>query len=346
MQLSFRWYGPNDPVTLENIRQIPGMKGIVTSLHDVAPGEVWSEEDIAGRVLMVQNHGMEITVIESVPVHEDIKMGKPSRERYVANYQETLCNLAKHGIHTVCYNFMPLFDWLRTTLTLRLADGSTTLAYDDAMVDEEALLGGRLRLPAWDLAADKDKLREMHAYYRAMSEDALWENLGYFVEHVMPVAKELGIKMTIHPDDPPWSVVGIPRIIKNRDDLLRLVSLFDDEANGICFCSGSLGSSDENNLPEMMREFGRMGRIHFVHLRNVLRTGHHSFYESGHLSESGSVDMYELMKAMRQFGYQGPVRPDHGRMVWGETGNPGYGLFDRALGATYFNGLWEAISKG
>jgi mannonate dehydratase len=345
MQLSFRWFGPSDPVTLQKIRQIPGMKGIVTSLYDVPVGEVWKPEEIAQLKDTVEEAGFRITVIESVPVHEDIKMGLPSRDKYIENYQATLRNLAQAGITTVCYNFMPLFDWLRTSLTYSLPDGSTTLAYNDEEVDETALLSGKLRLPAWNLDTQRDKLIYMLNFYREMTPEQLWENLDYFVKAVMPVAKECGIKMTIHPDDPPWSVLGIPRIIVDHTSLDRLMSLYDDECNGICFCSGSLGANGQNDLPRMVRYFGGMGRIHFVHLRNIKRFAERSFYESGHLSAEGSVDMYELMKALHEVGYSGPVRPDHGRMIWDETGNPGYGLFDRALGAAYLNGLWEAITK-
>ncbi|WAH36035.1 mannonate dehydratase [Alicyclobacillus dauci] len=345
MKLSFRWYGDTDPVTLEQIRQIPGMQGIVTSLYDVPAGDVWPLDGILRLKTSVEDAGLELTVIESVPVHEDIKMGRSSRDRYIENYQNTLRNLARAGIDTVCYNFMPMFDWLRTSLEYRLPDGSTTLAYKDDEVDEEALLSGRLRLPAWNFSSQRDELMEMYRFYQNMTPEELWANLEYFARAVMPVAKECGQKMTIHPDDPPWPVVGIPRIIVDRASLDRLMSIYDDPSNGICFCSGSLGASAENDLPAMMRHFGRKGRIHFVHLRNVRRTDNKSFYESGHLSRDGSVDMYELMEAMHEAGVTVPVRPDHGRMVWGETGNPGYGLFDRAMGAAYLNGLWEAISK-
>ncbi|MCY0901273.1 MAG: mannonate dehydratase [Firmicutes bacterium] len=345
MNLSFRWYGEQDPVRLADIRQIPGVRGIVTSLHHKAPGELWRRDEIAAVRDSVERAGLTLTVIESVPVHEDIKMGLATRDRYIEAYQDTLRNLAAEQIHTVCYNFMPLFDWLRTSLEHPLPDGSTTLAYDDAGVDEQALLSGALRLPAWNLDAEAEALIRRFRFYQALSAEALWEHLDYFVQAVMPVAKACGIKMAIHPDDPPWPVLGIPRIVVDQANLLRLLSLYDDPCHGLCFCSGSLGSRADNDLPGMVRELGRDGRIHFVHLRNVRRTGPHSFYESGHRSADGSIDMHAVMQALFEVGFTGPVRPDHGRMVWGETGNPGYGLFDRALGATYLGGLWEAISK-
>lgn len=345
MKLSFRWYGGSDPVTLANIRQIPGMKGIVTALYDTPVGQAWSVDDIMAMKQTVQQAGLEVTVIESVPVHESIKMGLHTRDEFIANYQKTIRNLACAGIHTVCYNFMPLFDWLRTSLNHPLPDGSNTLLYEEGYVDERALLAGEVRLPAWNLDSERDTLVEMLDFYKNLSTEELWDNLRYFIEAIMPVAKESGVKMTIHPDDPPWSVVGIPRIIVNEASFERLLALYDNVCNGICFCSGSLGSSADNDLPKMIRRFGGAGRIHFVHLRNVKRTGSKSFYESGHLSADGSVDMYEVMKALHEVGFNGPIRPDHGRMVWGESGNAGYGLFDRAMGATYLNGLWEAIVK-
>lgn len=345
MQLSFRWYGPNDSVTLSQIRQIPGMQGIVTALHDVPAGQVWPQEDVLRLRGQVEDAGLTLSVIESVPVHEDIKMGLPSRDAYIENYQSSLVNIAAAGIDTVCYNFMPLFDWLRTSLAYALPDGSTTLAYDDAQVSEAALLSGQLNLPAWNLTSDHGELIRILDFYKRVSPEQLWEHLEYFVQAVLPVAKANGIKLVIHPDDPPWSVVGIPRIIVDEPSVERFLKLYDAPCHGLCFCSGSFGASEANDLPAMIRRFGSMGRIHFVHLRNVKRTGPHSFYESGHLSAEGSLDMHALMSALSDIGYEGPVRPDHGRMVWGESGKPGYGLYDRALGATYLSGLWEGIGK-
>ncbi|MCL6548414.1 MAG: mannonate dehydratase [Alicyclobacillus sp.] len=345
MQLSFRWYGPTDSITLDKIRQIPGMKGIVTALYEIPPGEVWPYDQVAELKGRVEDAGMTITVVESVPVHEDVKMGLDTRDRYIENYVASLENIARCGIQTVCYNFMPLFDWLRTTLEYRLPDGSLTLAYFDEEVDPDAVFSGRLRLPAWNLDTDRERLERMLDFYRRLSPEQLWENLAYFLEAVVPTASRLGIQLAIHPDDPPWSVAGIPRIIVNHQSFRRLISLCDDPANGVCFCSGSLGASEDNNLPVILRDLGERGRLHFVHLRNVKRVGPRSFYESGHLTADGSVDMYELMCVLQEVGYNGPVRPDHGRMIWGETGKPGYGLYDRALGAAYLNGLWEAVSR-
>lgn len=345
MQLSFRWYGPSDRVSLNQIRQIPGMQGVVTSLYDTPVGEVWQEDDIASLKGQIESAGLSISVIESVPVHEDIKMGLPTRDRYIEHYIETLRRLAAAKIETVCYNFMPLFDWLRTSLAYELSDGSNTLAYLDDEVDEDALLSGKLRLPAWDMDSDRDRLSDMLSFYRGLSTDELWNNLTYFVKAVMPIAKEVGIRMAIHPDDPPWPVLGIPRIMVSESAFHRLLDLYDDAANGVCFCAGSLGSSEENDLEATLKSLLDRGRVNFVHLRNVKRMGPRSFYESGHLSKDGSVDMYRLMRLLANGGYRGPLRPDHGRMIWDETGNAGYGLYDRALGAAYLNGLWEAVSQ-
>ncbi|KRW92919.1 mannonate dehydratase [Alicyclobacillus tengchongensis] len=342
MQMSFRWYGSSDPVTLANIRQIPGVVGIVTSLYHIPAGEAWPEDEIRALVQTIEAAGLQLSVIESVPVHEDIKLGRATRDEYIANYQTTLRRLAAAGVRTVCYNFMPLFDWLRTSLAYELPDGSTTLAYCDEEVDEQALLAGRLRLPAWNLETDSHLLQEMLVTYREMGTEALWDNLAYFLQAVIPVADEVGINMAIHPDDPPWPVIGIPRIIVNRAAFQRLIGLCDKPANGVCFCSGSLGASADNDLPLILRELGEAKRVHFVHLRNVRKVGPRSFYESGHLSADGSIDMLGLVRVLAEMKYAGPVRPDHGRMIWGETGNPGYGLYDRALGLAYLNGLWEA----
>lgn len=343
VQLSFRWYGQADNISLGEIRQIPGVTGIVSSLHEQPVGAVWPLSDITALRQQVEAAGLKLTVIESVPVHESIKMGLPARDGYIKNYQQTLRHLAEAGIDTVCYNFMPLFDWLRTTLAYPLADGSTTLAYDDAAVDTDALLDGRLNLPAWNLSTQREELKRMLVFYQALPASTLWDNLAVFVRAVMPVAEECGIRMALHPDDPPWPVAGIPRIVVDEVSLRRILEMYAGPCHGLCFCSGSLGASAHNDLPGMIRQFGKMGRIHFVHLRNVKRTAPRGFYESGHRSADGSLDMADLVSAFEDVGYHGPVRPDHGRMIWGESGHPGYGLFDRALGATYLAGLWEGV---
>jgi mannonate dehydratase len=345
MQMTFRWYGDSDPVTLEQIRQIPAVPGIVTAIYNVPVGEIWPLEKIIALKNKIESKGLRIAVIESVPVHEDIKLGLPSRDRYIQNYAQTLRNLAVAGIDVVCYNFMPVFDWTRSQLDYSLPDGSTTLIYDESTVEKMNPLTGDLNLPGWDSSYTKEGMKTLLDQYHQMSDEDLWNNLKYFLEGVIPVAEEAGIKMAIHPDDPPWSIFGLPRIITNKENLERFISLVDSPSNGLTLCSGSLGCTSANNVPELIRYFGQKGRIHFGHCRNVKWTGEKSFEESAHKSEYGSLDMYEILKAYHDVGYQGPIRSDHGRMIWGETGKPGYGLYDRALGAVYLNGLWEALEK-
>jgi mannonate dehydratase len=226
-----------------------------------------------------------------------------------------------------------------------LSDGSTALAYDDAALARIDLSRGTGDLPGWATAYDATALRALLDAYRAVDDERLWENLAYFLERVVPVAAGVGVKMAIHPDDPPWSIFGLPRIVTNAAALERLTRIVDDPANGVTFCTGSLGASADNDLPAMIRSLGERGRIHFMHCRNVLRTGARNFHESPHPSEFGSVDMREVMCVLKDIGYTGPMRPDHGRMIWGERGRPGYGLYDRALGATYLQGLWEGLTK-
>src|SRR5690348_2347975 len=253
MKMTFRWYGESDPVPLAYIRQIPGMYGIVSAIYDVPVGEVWPIEKIRALKDTIEAHGLKLEVIESVPVHEDVKLGKPSRDRLIDNYGQTLRNLAACGIEVVCYNFMPVFDWTRTSLDMRLPDGSTTLAFDARQVD--ALdIGQGIALPGWDTSYRPDELKALLAEYAALDESGLWANLAYFLRAVVPVAKEAGIKMAIPPDDPPRPIFGLPRIVKNRDDLARLLAIVDDPANGLTLCSGSLGADARNDIPSLVRE--------------------------------------------------------------------------------------------
>ncbi|HIS63021.1 MAG: mannonate dehydratase [Clostridiales bacterium] len=346
MKLSFRWYGEDDKVTLENIRQIPGMHSIVTAVYDVPVGEVWPEESISRLKNLVESNGLHFDVIESIPVHEDIKLGKPSRDRYIENYCENIRRVAKAGVKCICYNFMPVFDWTRTQLDHKLEDGSTTLVYYQEQVDAVNPLqsDSDLTLPGWDSSYSREELKDIVAEYNNMTEDDLWNNLQYFLERIIPVAAECDVNMAIHEDDPCWSIFGLPRIITCEENLDRFLKLVDDKHNGITLCAGSLGCSNQNDVAEMAAKYAAMGRIHFVHMRNV-KILENGFEESAHLSKCGSLDMYEITKALHDNGFTGYIRPDHGRMIWGETGRAGYGLYDRALGATYINGLWEAVEK-
>ena len=341
MKMTFRWYGKDDPVTLEKIRQIPGMKGIVSAIYDVPVGEAWSLERILELKKEIEDNGLELSVIESVPVHEDIKMGTGDRDRYIENYCTTIRNLAKAGVDCVCYNFMPVFDWTRSDLAYQLPDGSNALIFDEKTVEKMDPLTGELSLPGWDSSYTKDGLKVLLEAYSKITEEDLWNNLKYFLDKVIKVCEEVKVKMAIHPDDPPWGIFGLPRIITNKENIERFLKLYDSPYNGLTLCSGSLGIT--NDIVDLVRTFA--DRIHFAHIRNIKITGERSFEESAHLSECGSLDIYEILKAYHDNGFKGYIRPDHGRMIWGETGRPGYGLFDRALGATYINGIWEALEK-
>jgi mannonate dehydratase len=343
--MTFRWFGADDPVRLEYIRQVPGVTGIVSALYDVPVGETWPTEGLVHLMDRVDSAGMHLSVIESIPVHEDIKLGRPTRDRLADQYAESIRRMGELGIPVLCYNFMPIFDWTRTDLAMPMPDGSTALAYDDAALSRIDLSRGTGDLPGWAAAYDAPTLAALLDAYRSVNEERLWENLAWFLERVVPVAESAGVKMAIHPDDPPWQIFGLPRIITSAAALERFVSLVDSPANGVTLCTGSLGASPDNDLPAMARSLGAMGRIHFAHCRNVLRTGDRQFHESEHPTRFGSVDMFGVLEALHDTGFSGPVRPDHGRMIWGERGRAGYGLHDRALGATYLQGLWEGIDR-
>lgn len=353
MKMVFRWFGKNhDCITLDYVRQIPGVTGIVTSLMDAKPGEVWDAAQIMAVKDYVKSFNLEMEVIESVNIHEDIKMGLGQRDLYIENYIKTIKNLSKAGVRCICYNFMPVFDWLRTDLFHPMADGSSAMYYDrayiDAIKDTSTLIQGMqensngFALPGWE----PERLAEIQGLferYRHIDEEKLFENLRYFLEAIMPECEKSDIKMAIHPDDPPWKIFGLPRIITSEKNLQRMIGLVKSPYNCVTLCSGSLGSNEENDIPKIIRSLGN--RIAFAHVRNIKREPGGNFGEVSHLSQDGSLDMYEIMKAYYDIGFNGYIRPDHGRMIWNEKGRPGYGLYDRALGITYLNGLMEAISK-
>lgn len=352
MEMTLRWYGSQfDTVTLKQIRQIPGVKGVITTLYDTTPGEVWSREKIHALKEEVEASGLHISGIESVNVHEAIKAGTADRDLYIDHYIESLRNLGKADIHLVCYNFMPVFDWTRTELARKRADGSTVLAYTQEAVDQLdpekmfSSIAGDMNgsiMPGWE-PERMERVKDLFALYKEVDEEKLFGNLKYFLEKIMPVCDEYDIRMAIHPDDPAWSVFGLPRIIINKENILRMVKMVDNPHNGVTFCSGSYGTNLKNDLPDMICSL--KGRIFFAHVRNLKFNSPTDFEEAAHLSSDGSFDMYEIMKALYEIGFDGPIRPDHGRMIWDEVAMPGYGLYDRALGATYLNGLWEAIEK-
>lgn len=343
MKMTFRWYGQNDKVTLEYIKQIPNITGVVSAIYDIAVGEVWSVERIEKLKKEVNEKGLELEVIESVPVHEDIKLKRNDYKRYIRNYKETIRNLSKCGIKCICYNFMPVFDWTRSSINHRLEDGSTSLVYYKSEVDK--LDPTKLTLPGWDSSYSVDAVSELIESYKKLGEEGLWSNLKYFINEIIPVAKECNVNMAIHQDDPPWSIFGIPRIITNEENLDRFLNLYDDNHHGLTLCSGSLGCSRENDVPKLIRKYGAMKRIHFAHVRNVKILDDGSFEESAHYTKCGSLDIVDIIRAYVEIGFEGYIRPDHGRMIWGEDGKPGYGLYDRALGAMYIGGIYDALKE-
>jgi len=354
MKMTLRWYGSKlDNITLKQIRQIPGVTGVISGLYDIPAGEVWPLDQIRALKEEIEKEGLALEGIESVNVHEDIKLGTPEAEKYIENYKQTLRNLAEAGIKLVCYNFMPVFDWLRTDLAKVLPDGSNTMSYDEdiirkinpaSMFDEMTSQSNGFVLSGWEPERIME-IQRLLELYSDVDEEKVWKNLEIFLKEVIPVAEKYDIKMAIHPDDPPWSVFGLPRLITSKENLERFINLVDSPYNGLTVCTGSLGANPENNIPEIIRYFGAKGRVHFGHVRNIKIYEPGKFDEVSHKTEDGSLDMFEIMKAFYDIGFDGPIRPDHGRMIWGEKGRPGYGLYDRALGAVYLNGLWEAIER-
>ena len=338
MHLAFRWFGPQDPIPAQYIAQIPGVRSIVAALYDVPAGREWPRDAVLALKARIEDAGRAFEIVESVPVHEDIKLGRPTRDSLIDAFAATVTLLGEVGVKVVVYNFMPLFDWFRTDFAMPLPDGSTTLAYDEAEIDPAADPWGAGWPAYFPLDEPADDLK---AAYRQLDENGLRANLAYFLERVVPAAEEAGVVLALHPDDPPWSIFGIPRIVKHRDDLAFVCGAVDRPANGLCLCVGSLGADPANDPPALVGEFA--GRIHFVHGRNVKHTGPRRFHESAHPPEYGDVDLVAVLQALHDTGYTGPLRPDHGRMIWGETGTPGYGLHDRALGAVYLHGVWQGI---
>lgn len=371
MQLSFRWYGEADPVTLEAIRQVPGVTGVVSALHDVPPGEAWTEDAVRVLRERVEDAGLTVSCIESIPVPEGIKLGADDRGALVDNWCRSVEAVGRAlgggaAPPVVCYNFMPVFDWTRTDLARPLPDGSEALAYVEGELSavEEALASGGL--PGWMDAHSPDALRRLFAAYEAVEPERMWDHLGWFLERAVPAAEAAGVRLAIHPDDPPWPLFGLPRVVTSAEALGRVCDLVDSPSNGVTFCTGSLGADPGHvaGLPAAAARLAERGRVHFAHLRNVARLpappsgdgaggAGRDFTEtahSPHVAGGGDVDLPGVVAALKRAGFDGPLRPDHGRQIWserrgGERGGavrPGYGLFDRALGATYLLGLWEA----
>lgn len=351
MQMTFRWFGENDDsIPLSHIRQIPGVTGVVWALQDVPAGEKWPLERIQEVKEQADRYGFNIDVVESVNVHEDIKLGIGSRDQYIENYKETIRELSKVGVKVICYNFMPVFDWIRTDMFKEMEDGSTALFYEKAKIDSmeptdlvnSVLENKDFSMPGWE-PERLNHLTKLFAAYKDVSEEKLWENLKYFLEEIIPVAEENDIRMAIHPDDPPWSVFGLPRIITNRENFRKLMELVNNPYNGLTLCSGSLGANPVNDIPAIIREFG--DRIHFAHIRNLKHYENGDFIETSHKISDGSLDIYGIVKAFHDIGFTGYARPDHGRHIWDEVCRPGYGLYDRALGIMYLWGIWDSLER-
>lgn len=352
MKWGFRWYGEKeDTIPLQHVRQIPGMSGIVGTLLDKLPGDVWEVTEIQALKDSVEKGNLELLGIESVAIHDAIKAGTPERDQYIENYIETIRNLAACDVRLICYSFKPVFGWAKTNLFYENSDGSFSLVYDQAVVDNMEpgdmykLIHSQskgFRLPGWE-EERLNKFKGLVDIYEGLTEEGLFENLKYFLEKVIPVCEEVDVKMAIHPDDPPWEIFDFPRITKNLDDLKKILSIVDSPYNGLTLCTGSLGADPKNDIVEMVNEVG--DKINFVHFRNVGFMGERKFKETAHLSTEGSLDMYAIMKALVDKGFDGVIRPDHGRTVWGEVAMPGYGLYDRAMGITYLQGLHEAVTK-
>ncbi|BFH65121.1 mannonate dehydratase [Paenibacillus azoreducens] len=351
MRMVFRWFGEgNDTVSLGQIKQIPGVEGIVWALHDIPAGEAWPMERIREVHNQAAKFNLHLDVVESVNVHEDIKLGLSTRDQYIQNYITTMERLAQVGVKVICYNFMPVFDWTRTELHKKMNDGSTALFFEKSRIDgidpftfvEQINQNSTLTMPGWE-PERLSHLTSLFEAYKDVSSEDLWGHLAYFLKAVVPAAERLGIQMAIHPDDPPWPIFGLPRIMTSQENLRRLLALVDSPSNGITLCSGSLGANPDNDIIAMIHEFH--DRIPFAHIRNVRVYDNGDFIETSHRTQDGTVDITGIVKAYHDHSFSGYARPDHGRHLWGEECRPGYGLYDRALGIMYLWGLWDALER-
>jgi len=374
MKMGFRWYGDgNDTVSLDDIRQIPGVESVVWSLHHKQAGEVWEEAEIAAEMACIAaisdeaaargvTKRLDADVVESVNVHESIKLGRTvlglGRDEAIANYITTLERLGRAGVRVVCYNFMPVFDWLRTDLWHPLPDGSTALYFEQAVVDRltpekliadmEANSGG-LTLPGWEperLAG----FSELSAAYQGVTHDDMYRTYRYFLDAVIPTCEQYDVKLGVHPDDPPFDLFGWPRVVSTMDDLGTVLSLNDNPNHGLTLCLGSFSANAAQAPLAVEAVQTYLPRIHFSHVRNVKHYPNGDFSEVAHRACEGDVDTVGVMRAYAEADYTGYIRPDHGRHLWNEnTTNkprPGYGLYDRALGIQYLLGVWDAVRAG
>ena len=356
MEMCFRWYGEgNDGIKLLDIRQIPGVSGIVWALHDKMPGEVWETEEIARVRDQLEPYGFHMDVVESVNVHDDIKTGRPTRDGYIENYIQTIRNLSQFGVKVICYNFMPVFDWTRTDLFHPVGDGSTALYYEAAKIKQNPKEMAdyvmsftekyHMTFPGWE-PERMAKLDELFEKYKPVTKDMLWDNLKYFLEAIMPTCRETGIKMAIHMDDPPWDIFGLPRLMVDAAAVDKFLSMVDDPHNCLTLCSGSLNANPENNVAEIVRKHA--DRIAFAHIRNIKHFDNGDFSEAAHRDCCGETGILDILKAYHDAGWEGYIRPDHGRHLWDEVPGkvrPGYGKYDRALGIQYMLGAWDMLDK-
>jgi len=390
MEQCWRWYGPDDPVTLDHVKQA-GATGVVSALHDIYDGRAWPLENILERKRIIEAAGLTWSVVESIPVHNSIKIGSPERLRYVGWYKDTIRALAKAGIATICYNFMPVVDWTRTDLAYRLPttgyalrfDAIDFAAYDLFVLKRKNAEAGytsariaeaqsRLRelseekidriernliagLPATERSYNRDSFREALAEYDSIGPKQLRDNLAWFLREIIAVAEQEGARMCIHPDDPPFSLYGLPRIVSTAEDARFILNAVDSPANGLTFCTGSYGTRADNDIVAMVKEFA--GRIHFVHLRNVTIEDDGSFHEAEHLE--GGTDMAHVILALMQeearrraegrADWRIPMRPDHGHLLADDIGktriNPGYSLIGRLKGLAELRGIMRAVER-